>query len=195
MGGDEEKPVEARRTRMAPAERRAMILMAAAAMFRSHGYAGASIEAIAAAAGISGPGIYRYFNGKTEILLALLERAVAQAMAAVDAAAASDGQRSTDGLADVLAGHALSEGAIIALLQGTVADMDAADRERLERVREDALGRLANALRSLRPDLGMSEAEGRMIAVLAMIGQAERFLATGADAQSFRAIVRSILRI
>lgn len=196
MDEGEEKGAPARRTRMAPTERRAMILSAAAAMFRSHGYAGASIDAIASAAGISGPGIYRYFAGKTEILLALLEGAVAQAMSAVDAAAASDDVlQNTDGLADLLTDHALSEGAIIALLQGTATDMNGADRERLEHVRGDAVGRLVNALRSLRPELTVPEAEGRLVALLAMVGQTERFLATGADAGSFRLIMRSILRL
>ncbi|OCC23445.1 hypothetical protein MB02_12625 [Croceicoccus estronivorus] len=187
---------QGRRTRMAPAERRALILAAASDMFQRHGYAGASIDAIAAASGISGPGIYRYFSGKTELLLALLEAAVDEAMDAIETATASDpALEGPERLADVLADHAMSKGAIITLLQGTVADMEAMDKSRLERLRGDAVGRLAQALTLRRGSLSIAEAEGRIVAALAVVGQAERFLATGANENSFRMIVRAILRL
>lgn len=189
----EEKTGPTRRSRMAPADRRALILQTAAAMFRDHGYAGASIDAIAAASGISGPGIYRYFGGKAELLLALLETAVAETVAAVDAAPDTRVQ-TTDDLADILADRALSEGAIIALFHGSAAALEAEDRSRLERLRREAVGCLAAALRALRPDLAASEAEARIVAALALVGHIKRFLATGAGTQSFRTVLRSILQ-
>lgn len=189
----EEATGPARRSRMAPAERRALILQTAAAMFRDHGYAGASVDAIAEASGISGPGIYRYFGGKAELLLALLETAVGEMVAAIDAASAK-GVLATDDLADLLADRALREGATIALLHGTAAAMEAGDRSRLERLRCDVVGRLAGALHALRRDLAAPEAEARIVAALALVGHIERFLATGAPAQSFRMVLRSILR-
>lgn len=182
------------RSRMAPADRRALILQAAAAMFRDHGYAGASVDAIAAASGISGPGIYRYFSGKAELLLALLESAVADTVAAIDVVPDRPAQTS-DALADILAERALSEGAIIALLHGTAGTMEPAEQLRLDQLRRDAVGRLAEALHTLRPDLAAAEAEARIIAVLALVGNIERFLATGVPAQSFQRILRSILRV
>lgn len=181
------------RSRMAPADRRALILEAAATMFRDHGYAGASIDAIAAASGISGPGIYRYFAGKAELLLALLETAVAETMAAMNAVPDRPA-RTADDLADILAERALSEGAIIALLHGTAGTMEPEERERLDHLRRDAVGRLADALRALRPDLAACEAEARIVAALALVGHIERFLATGVPTQSFQTVLRSILR-
>lgn len=193
MTKDEETTVPARRSRMAPADRRALILRTAAAMFRDHGYAGASIDAIAAASGISGPGIYRYFAGKAELLLALLEAAVAETVAAMNAV--PDGPAQTaDDLADILAERALSEGAIIALLHGTAGMMEPEERLRLDHLRRDAVGRLTDALRALRPDLPACEAEARIVAALALVGHIERFLATGVPAQSFQRVLRSILR-
>ena len=182
------------RSRMAPADRRALILQAAAAMFRDHGYAGASVDAIAAASGISGPGIYRYFSGKAELLLALLESAVADTVAAINVVPDRPAQTS-DALADILAERALSEGAIIALLHGTAGTMEPEERLRLDQLRRDAVGRLAEALHTLRPDLAAAEAEARIIAALALVGNIERFLATGVPAQSFQRILRSILRV
>lgn len=193
MTTGEETKGHPRRSRMAPADRRALILQTAAAMFRDHGYAGASIDAIAAASGISGPGIYRYFGGKAELLLALIETAVTETVAAMDAAADAR-VRTTDDLADLLADRALREGATIALLHGTAAAMEARDRSRLEQLRRDVVGRLAGGLCALRPDLTASESEARIVAALALVGHIERFLATGAPAQSFRAVLRSILQ-
>lgn len=193
MTTGEEATGPARRSRMAPAERRALILQTAAAMFRDHGYAGASVDAIAEASGISGPGIYRYFGGKAELLLALLETAVGEMVAAIDAASAK-GVLAIDDLADLLADRALREGATIALLHGTAAAMEAGDRSRLERLRRDVVGRLTGALHALRRDLAAPEAEARIVAALALVGHIERFLATGAPAQSFRMVLRSILR-
>lgn len=189
MTKDEETTGPARRSRMAPADRRALILRTAGAMFRDHGYAGSSIDAIAAASGISGPGIYRYFGGKAELLLALLEAAVAETVMAMDTRV-----HSTDDLADILADRALSEGAILALLHGTAAALEAEDRSRLEHLRKDAVGRLAGALAALRSDLAAPEVEARIVSALALVGHVERFMATGAPAQSFRVVVRSILR-
>lgn len=193
MTKDKETIAPARRSRMARADRQALILQTAAAMFRDNGYAGASIDAIAAASGISGPGIYRYFAGKAELLLALLEAAVAETVAAMNAAPDRPAQTADD-LADILTERALSQGAIIALLHGTAGTMEPEERLRLDQLRRDAVGRLTDALSALRPDLAASEAEARIVAALALIGHLERFLATGVPAQSFQRILRSILR-
>lgn len=53
-----------------------MILDAAAALFRTHGFHGAGIDEIGAAAGISGPGVYRHFPNKHALLVAMSERVV-----------------------------------------------------------------------------------------------------------------------
>lgn len=181
----------ARRTRMAPAERRGVILAAASEMFRRHGFAGASVDAIAAASGVSGPAIYRYFSGKTELLLALLETAVTQAVASLEASPGAG----VEAMAGVLARHAIEEGAIVSLLQGTVADMSAADLARLERLRGDAVASLVRALRNGRPGLTAAQGEARIVAALAVVGQAERFVAAGGDRNDLRSILIAIFSV
>lgn len=57
---------------LAKASRRAALLEAAAQLFAEHGYNGVSIEDLGAAAGVSGPAVYRHFNGKQTVLAALL---------------------------------------------------------------------------------------------------------------------------
>lgn len=56
----------------AKAGRRAALLAAAARLFAQRGFAGVSIDDLGAAAGISGPAVYRHFAGKQDVLAAIL---------------------------------------------------------------------------------------------------------------------------
>lgn len=56
----------------AKAERRTVLLRSAAALFAQRGFNGVSIEDLGAAAGVSGPAVYRHFDGKQALLGALL---------------------------------------------------------------------------------------------------------------------------
>lgn len=56
----------------AKASRRAALLTAAARLFAEHGYPGTSIEDLGAAAGVSGPALYKHFSGKQAMLAAIL---------------------------------------------------------------------------------------------------------------------------
>jgi AcrR family transcriptional regulator len=163
------------RTRMAPDERRAVILAAAAAMFQERGYAASSIDAIAAASGISGPGIYRYFARKTELLVALLEGAAGTAMAEISDAVAQAGEGEALGaMADALVRHARREGAVIGLLQSTVTEMEPDDRARLDAIRSRLVAQLAGLLSAARPELDPMEARIHVEAALGVIGQLAR---------------------
>ncbi|MET9291617.1 TetR/AcrR family transcriptional regulator [Streptomyces sp. NPDC003077] len=62
------------RARAARAEARTRIEEAAARLFAERGYAGTTIGEIAAEAGLSKPMLYRHFDSKQELHLALLER-------------------------------------------------------------------------------------------------------------------------
>lgn len=56
----------------AKADRRATLLAAAARLFAGRGFDGVSIEDLGAAAGVSGPAVYRHFPSKQAVLGALL---------------------------------------------------------------------------------------------------------------------------
>ncbi len=56
----------------AKAERRSVLLQAGATLFAQRGFRGVSIEDLGAAAGVSGPAVYRHFPGKQALLGALL---------------------------------------------------------------------------------------------------------------------------
>jgi len=78
--------VSSRRRRLAPAERRELILDGAMRVFAERGYEGASIGAIAREAGITAAVIYDHFPGKAALAIELLERQTEDLFAAVGAA-------------------------------------------------------------------------------------------------------------
>jgi AcrR family transcriptional regulator len=61
------------RRRLSADERRAVIIDAASRTFAERGYLGASMERIAAAAGVSAPLIYEHFASKKELYVELLD--------------------------------------------------------------------------------------------------------------------------
>ena len=65
----------AQRTKRLPVEeRRALIVEAAGRLFGEQGYDGTRLEDVAAAAGVTKPILYRHFDSKPALYLALLER-------------------------------------------------------------------------------------------------------------------------
>lgn len=67
--------------------RREQIIEVATTLFHERGFHATGIDDIGAAAGITGPGIYRHFAGKDEILIAVLDRMWMALREAIDAAA------------------------------------------------------------------------------------------------------------
>jgi AcrR family transcriptional regulator len=62
------------RRRLPVAERRAVIVDAAGRLFGEHGYEATRLDDIAAAAGVTKPIVYRHFDSKRDLYLALLDR-------------------------------------------------------------------------------------------------------------------------
>jgi AcrR family transcriptional regulator len=91
-------PAVSRPARARTGTRREEILDAAAELFAERGYHGVSIDDIGAAVGMSGPGIYRHFTGKEDVLSQmllrisreLLDEGSRRVVAAADAAGALD---------------------------------------------------------------------------------------------------------
>ncbi len=63
-----------RRTRLPNAERRALIVEAAGRLFGDRGYDATRLDDVAAAAGVTKPILYRHFDAKQGLYLALLAR-------------------------------------------------------------------------------------------------------------------------
>ena len=95
--------------------RREQLLEAAAALFAERGYHAVGIDDIGAAAGISGPGVYRHFSGKQALLAALCERALTRMLDGAQgiSAAADDPRASLEALVELHVAFAVDERALI----------------------------------------------------------------------------------
>ncbi len=67
-------PARRRAEHLGPERRRPLVLDAAQRIFVERGYAGSSMDAIAAAAGVTKPVVYECYSSKEELFAALLER-------------------------------------------------------------------------------------------------------------------------
>lgn len=67
-------PETSSRRRLPATERREIVLDTAGRLFGEHGYDGITLNALAAAAGVTKPILYRHFDSKRALYLAVLER-------------------------------------------------------------------------------------------------------------------------
>ena len=95
--------------------RREQLLEAAASLFAERGFHGVGIDDIGAAAGISGPGVYRHFPSKQALLEALCDRAMTRMLEGARgiSAAHADPQARLEALVDLHVLFAVEERALI----------------------------------------------------------------------------------
>lgn len=153
-GGSGTAPGGSGTERPARGSRREEILDAAARLFARRGFHGVSIDDIGAAVGISGPGLYRHFPGKTAVLAEMLLRISQQLLeegsravvAAADAPAA---------LAALVRGHidfALGQPALITVHDRELGNVPEPDRRRIRRLQRLYVEEWVTVLSELFPD-------------------------------------------
>lgn len=158
----------------ARASRREMILQAAVGLMRRHGYRGVGIDGIGAAAGISGPGVYRHFRSKDDILLAAYQRAWEQMMAGVSAAL--DGEdtpplflsRLVDSYVDV----AFTNSDLILVYLRETAHLDGGAGRELRHKQRLYVDEWVRGLRAVRGELDDDEARARVHAAFGVVNSA-----------------------
>ncbi len=95
--------------------RREQLLEAAAQLFADHGFHAVGIDDIGAAAGISGPGVYRHFPSKAALLEALCDRAMTRMVEGARGipAAYDDPHTALEALVDLHVAFAVEQRALI----------------------------------------------------------------------------------
>jgi AcrR family transcriptional regulator len=168
------EPGMATRTVPRSGGRREAILTSAARLFARHGYPATGIDEIGAAAGITGPGVYRHFDSKNDVLNEVVGRAV---------------ERLVTGVADVVdegdSDWAVLEGLVRNMITSVLADragwavvvreqrhLDHENKRALARAHRLHVEEWAHALAGARPDL--SDPEIRVI-VHGVLGVAAPF--------------------
>lgn len=145
------------------------VLVEAARLFARRGFHGTSIEDLGAACGISGPALYKHFPSKDAVLARLLvgisERLLEGGQAVV--AGATSPRDALAGLVDFHADFATSEPDLIRVQDRDLANLSAAQADRVRELQRAYVGVWAAALRRVRPEL---DEEAALIEVHAVFG-------------------------
>ncbi|MGH3714389.1 MAG: TetR/AcrR family transcriptional regulator [Micromonosporaceae bacterium] len=140
--------------------RRERLLEVAPRLFATRGYAAVGIEEIGAAAGVTGPGVYRHFGSKQELLAATLVRGC-EWLAMTMSHALSVATSVDDALHRVLTAYvdfAYHHTELLSTLHGELGHLPQAQADQLRRARADHHAEWANLLRAARPGLSAAEA-------------------------------------
>jgi AcrR family transcriptional regulator len=155
----------------AKAERRQAILDAAAGLFAAQGFPGASLEDLGAAAGVSGPAIYRHFAGKQAVLGALLTGVSEDLLAGGQrvAAAEHDDAARLRALVDFHVDFALRQPDVIRVQDRDFPSLAEEDRERVRTLQLAYVDVWVGTLRTLHPGVSAAELRLRAQAVFGLI--------------------------
>jgi AcrR family transcriptional regulator len=165
-------------------ERRERILSAAAELAARRGFHTVGMADIGAEAGIVGSGIYRHFDSKDAILVALLDRGMARLQdgAATIIAESTDDQIALSRLVRDHIRVAIEHRSVLAVYHREIHNLPEEDRRRLRRLQRHYLEDWVHVLAPLRPDLADGELR---LAVHAAIGaiQSTLFFRSGLAAE------------
>jgi AcrR family transcriptional regulator len=149
--------------------RKERILVAAAALGAARGFDAISLADIGAEAGIVGSGVYRHFDSKTAILVAMADRVMDRLMSrATEIIAAGVGER--ESLTLLVRDHievAQTHRDALAVYHREVRTLPREERRRLSRLQRHYIEEWVHLLAPLRPDLADGEVR---LAVHAAIG-------------------------
>ncbi len=145
-------------------DRRLQLLSAAERLFAERGFLAVRLEDIGAAAGVSGPAIYRHFPNKESLLVELLVGISARLLAGAREVRthSSDAPSALDGLIDFHLDFALGEPDLIRIQDRDLAYLPAAAAKQVRRAQRQYVEVWVGVLRELNPEL--AEADARLTA-------------------------------
>ncbi|MGZ4526842.1 MAG: SACE_7040 family transcriptional regulator [Mycobacterium sp.] len=145
-------------------DRRLQLLSAAERLFAERGFLAVRLEDIGAAAGVSGPAIYRHFPNKESLLVELLVGISARLLAGARDVRArnSDAAAALDGLIDFHLDFALGEPDLIRIQDRDLAHLPEAAEKQVRKAQRQYVEVWVGVLRELNPEL--PEADARLTA-------------------------------
>ncbi|HWU60114.1 MAG TPA: TetR/AcrR family transcriptional regulator [Microbacteriaceae bacterium] len=181
----------------AKADRRNALLTAASSLFAERGFNGVSLEDLGAAAGVSGPAVYRHFSGKQAVLGAILvevsENLLSGGQAVIDRA--NDDEEALRGLVSFHVDFALNNPDVIRVQDRDLASLTDADRVAVRSLQRTYVELWVNVLSRLHPSVDAAHLRIRAHAVFGLINSTPhsgRAPGSGST-QLSRAMVGSIL--
>lgn len=153
--------------------RRAAVLDAAVELFLEHGFHGTSVDDVGAAAGISGPGLYRHFASKDALLMAVLDRLWEELRPAIDAAAGRDDpEQAIDVLLDAHLELVTGQPAALVLLIRELRHLPVDYRELAQRNHRRYVDAWARAIVAAHPSMAHARAQAVALAVHGLVDSA-----------------------
>ncbi|KZS58146.1 TetR/AcrR family transcriptional regulator [Mycobacterium ostraviense] len=176
-------------------DRRLQLLSAAERLFAERGFLAVRLEDIGAAAGISGPAIYRHFPNKESLLVELLVGISSRLLAGARdvTARGSDPAAALDGLIDFHLDFALGEPDLIRIQDRDLAHLPAAAERHVRKAQRQYVEVWVGVLRERDPDLAEADARLMAHAVFGLLNSTPHSMKS-ADARSARVRSRTIMR-
>ena len=175
----------------AAVSRREQLLEAAAGMFAARGYHGVGIDDIGAAAGISGPGVYRHFASKQALLEALCDRAMTRMLDGARRTRSStpDPAAALEALVDLHVDFAVAERTLLGVWAREQRALSDDVRRSLRRRQREYERVWRGALAALRDDVDEAEIAVAVVATLALLN-ATALADVAVDPARLRALLR-----
>lgn len=140
--------------------RREQLLAAATALFGERGFHTVSVEDIGAAAGITGPSVYRHFPSKAALMVAIGHRAADRLAAGADQALrCADEHEALRRLAASYVHTLRNTPELVVAFSGDPVMLPERDKTDLRRVQRDYVTRWTSLLSSVQPELNEREAK------------------------------------
>jgi len=174
----------------AKADRREVLLDAAARLFAERGFDRVSLEDLGAAAGVSGPAVYRHFPGKQAVLGALLV-GVSENLVAGGAEVVARVEGADDALAAIVAFHvdfALANPDVIRVQDRDLDSLADDDRGRVRSLQRTYIDTWVGLLARVLPDVERPQLRIRARATFGLINSTPH-----SARSSPRAAVRALL--
>jgi len=157
-------PQQASRRSKAKSDRRSQLITAAERLMAEHGYLAVRLEDIGAAAGVSGPAIYRHFPNKEALLAELLVGISTRLLTGANEVArqADDAESALEGLIDFHLDFALGESDLIRIQDRDLGSLPPAAKRQVRRKQRQYVEIWVDVLR--RRDRTLTETDARLTA-------------------------------
>jgi AcrR family transcriptional regulator len=198
-GGQLGQPEAPNRRSQLKSDRRQQLLSAAERLFAERGFLAVRLEDIGAAAGVSGPAIYRHFPNKESLLVELLVGISARLLAgARDVTANSAGSAAAlDGLINFHLDFALGEPDLIRIQDRDLTHLPVAAERQVRKAQRQYVEIWVGVLRELNPELAEADARLTAHAVFGLLNSTPHSMKSGDNSRTKPAIAarsRSVMR-
>ncbi|EKF22960.1 bacterial regulatory s, tetR family protein [Mycolicibacterium hassiacum DSM 44199] len=179
----------------AKSDRRGKLIAAAERLVAERGYLAVRLEDIGAAAGVSGPAIYRHFPNKEALLVELLVGISTRLLdGATDVVArVVDPRAALDALIDFHLDFALEESDLIRIQDRDLSNLPDSARRLVRRKQRQYVEIWVDVLQRVRPELGEEEARVMAHATFGLLNSTPHSLKPNAS-KTAKANARTVLR-